>query len=50
LFDETRDPGERVRADWFPAPADPRWVELYLCETVETRRRWYLALAGRAML
>jgi hypothetical protein len=45
LFDESRDPGERVRRDdWFPAPADSGWVELYLCETVETRRRWYLRL------
>jgi endogenous inhibitor of DNA gyrase (YacG/DUF329 family) len=39
LFDESRDPHEQVRADdWFPGPAE--WLELYLVDTVATRRRW----------
>jgi hypothetical protein len=43
LFDETRDPSERVRPDdWNPGP--PEFAELELCHTVATRRRWYLTL------
>ena len=45
LFDESRDPGAHVRPDdWFPA-GDPGAVELYLCDRVADRRRWYLELA-----
>jgi hypothetical protein len=45
LFDPSRDPKARVRRDdWFPEPDSPS-LELYLCETVEVRRRWYLNLA-----
>jgi hypothetical protein len=43
LFDESRDPNERVKPDdWHPGP--PEWVELHLVETVAARRRWYQAL------
>jgi hypothetical protein len=42
LFDESRDPNERVREDdWFPTLG---WADLFLADTVEQRRRWYLAL------
>ena len=44
LFDEARDPGERVRpADWHPHPESPLF-ELDLVDTVESRRHWYLKL------
>jgi hypothetical protein len=49
LFDESRDLGERVRADdWHPLPGSG-WVELDACDTVESRRRWYgnLLVQGR---
>jgi hypothetical protein len=49
LFDKTRDPDERVRADdWHPS-GDPRWHELDAWDTVGRRRHWYeeLALLGR---
>lgn len=40
LFDEGRDPDERVRADdWHPG--GPEWVELDAGDTVAERRRWY---------
>ena len=43
LFDESRDPNERVRADdWHPGPAE--WVEIHLVDSVAARRRWYQAL------
>lgn len=49
LFDESRDPGERVRVDdWHPHPGT-RWVELDMCSTVERRRRWYLNLTKRSV-
>jgi hypothetical protein len=45
LFDQSRDPNERVRDDdWHPTPETPeglKWLEL---ETVGVRRRWYLHL------
>jgi hypothetical protein len=42
LFDPSRDPNERVRPDdWFCAPAEDGWKELYAHETVEMRRRWF---------
>ena len=45
LFDPSRDPEERVREDdWFAGPPDAEWRSLYAHETVESRRRWYLAL------
>ena|SRR5829696_10422350 len=48
LFDERRDPGERVREDdWHPNPGS-EWVGLDMTETVESRRRWYLSLRRRA--
>jgi hypothetical protein len=52
LFDPRRDPDDRVRADdWFaPADASPEWRALYLGETVEQRRRWYLTLQGLGRL
>ena len=44
LFDESRDPSEQVREDdWHPAPGTP-WQELDWCQTVGTRRTWYLNL------
>jgi hypothetical protein len=48
LFDESRDPGERVRPDeWHPGPAE--WLELDACDTLESRRRWYLNLMRRSV-
>jgi hypothetical protein len=47
LFADDRDPGERVRRDdWHPDPDSP-FFELELCDTVESRRRWYRNLVGR---
>jgi hypothetical protein len=52
LFDQARDPSERVRDDdWLPeSHKSPEVRRLYApleaCDTVETRRRWYLALAA----
>jgi hypothetical protein len=43
LFDESRDPNERVKPD-DRHPGPPEWVELHLVETVAARRRWYQAL------
>jgi hypothetical protein len=44
LFDPFRDPEERVRDDdWHPTP-DSVFHDLDWCQTVETRRRWYLNL------
>src|SRR4051812_6331593 len=44
LFDEGRDPDERARADdWLPVSARVA-KDLYACETVGTRRRWYAHL------
>lgn len=47
LFDLTRDPGELVRDDdWFtPANATAEHRALYACDTIGTRRAWYLNLA-----
>jgi hypothetical protein len=50
LFDEDRDPGERVRKDdWHPSP-EVEWRELDLVDTVEQRRRWCLALMDEGQL
>jgi hypothetical protein len=50
LFDEDRDPGERVREDdWHPTP-ELGWRELDLVQTVEERRRWYVALLDQGQL
>jgi hypothetical protein len=50
LFDEDRDPGERVRDDdWHPSP-DPVWHELDRVDTVEQRRRWCLTLLDEGQL
>ena len=44
LFDETRDPNETARGDdWHPS-SDPEVRELDACDTLATRRRWYLNL------
>jgi hypothetical protein len=50
LFDDSRDPGERVKTDeWFsPADAPPAVRALYAHETVGQRRRWYRKLQARA--
>ena len=46
LWDEDRDPNERVDAlDWHPNPDSP-FAELELCHMVGQRRRWWLALNG----
>jgi hypothetical protein len=52
LFDPRRDPDDRVRDDyWFaPAGASPEWRALFLGETVAQRRRWYLTLKGLGRL
>lgn len=43
LFDESRDPEARVRADdWCPGP--PEMAALEVRSTVAQRRRWYLNL------
>jgi hypothetical protein len=48
LFDETREPGATVLVeDWHPLPDS---VKLDLGDTVERRRRWYLALAESGRL
>jgi hypothetical protein len=45
LFDETRDPEERVREDeWHPSP-DADVAALDAWDTLASRRRWYLNLA-----
>jgi hypothetical protein len=49
LFDSSRDPDEKVRADdWHPNP-DPAWRALDSWDAVRVRRRWYeeLVLAGK---
>jgi hypothetical protein len=49
LFDEVRDPDEKVRPDdWHPNP-DPEWQALDAWDTVGRRRRWYeeLTLRGK---
>jgi hypothetical protein len=44
LFEEDRDPSERVRGDdWHPCE-DPDWHEVDRVHTLEQRRRWCLAL------
>ena len=49
LFDESRDPDERVRLDdWHPHPEG--WADLDACDTVAKRRRWYLALLEEGRL
>ena len=46
LWDEDRDPNERVDAlDWYPDPDSP-FAELDASDTVATRRAWWLALAA----
>jgi hypothetical protein len=41
LFDDDRDPDERVRPDdWHPAP-ESEFAELDAGDTVAQRRRWY---------
>jgi hypothetical protein len=50
LFDESRDPDAVVRDDdWFHGGPE-EWRHLFACDTVATRRRWFLALRreGRA--
>jgi hypothetical protein len=43
LFDPSRGPDELVRDDdWHPSPGP--WQKLDWCQTVETRRTWYLNL------
>jgi hypothetical protein len=50
LFDENRDPSERVRGDdWHPTP-EPVWHELDRVQTVEQRRRWCLELVDDGQL
>jgi hypothetical protein len=44
LFDPSRDPGERVRADDWCNGMDAERTELYSVETVGQRRGWYLRL------
>ena len=44
LFDETRDPAETAREDDWHASSDPEVRELDACDTLATRRRWYLNL------
>jgi hypothetical protein len=45
LFDESRDPDERVRDDdWYLEGTDDWWRVLDSRDTVARRRRWYLAL------
>ena len=48
LFDESRTPEDVVRVgDWHPTPS---WAELDGADTVERRRRWYMALAESGRL
>jgi hypothetical protein len=50
LFDESRDPNERVRDDdWHPSQGTP-WQELDWCHTIGQRRTWYLNLKKEGML
>jgi hypothetical protein len=45
LFHPDRDPAERVREDdWFPEHLDSGVRDLYACDTVAARRRWFEAL------
>ena len=47
LWDEDRDPAERVtERDWHPDP-EGSFAELDASDTVATRRRWWLALAAQ---
>ncbi len=50
LFDNARDPQERVRPeDWHPSP-DSGFLELDAYDTVGARRHWYLALIKEGLL
>jgi hypothetical protein len=50
LFDESRDPTERVREDdWHPSP-DPAWHALDAGETLQARRRRFQALMDEGRL
>jgi len=48
LFDESRDPEERVRPDdWHPnahIPEGAKCIELDAYDTLASRRRWYVNL------
>jgi hypothetical protein len=49
LFDSSRDPDERVRADeWFLGP--PEFAALYAYDTVRQRRRWYRNLVAEGLI
>ena len=49
LFDERRDPDERVRPDdWFPGPDE--FAEVDSVDTVAARRRWHRALRQQGLL
>jgi hypothetical protein len=50
LFDEGRDPSEKVREDdWHPTP-ELGWHKLDLVHTLEQRRRWCLTLLDEGRL
>ena len=50
LFDEGRDPSERVREDdWHPSPGNG-CHKLDLVDTLEVRRRWCLTLLDEGQL
>jgi hypothetical protein len=50
LFDNARDPHERVRPDdWHPSP-DSGFPELDGWDTVAKRRQWYLTLIKEGLL
>jgi hypothetical protein len=49
LFDSSRDPDERVRADeWFLGP--PEFAALYAYDTVKQRRRWFRNLVAEGLI
>jgi hypothetical protein len=49
LFDSSRYPDERVRADeWFLGP--PEFAALYAYDTVRQRRRWYRNLVAEGLI
>ena len=51
MFDPGRDPESRVEADdWHPTSWDLAWVELDLCHTVSTRRRWFRTLIDEGII